>query len=234
MSIHDVRLAITAYSYCTGDRCGAGPPRGPMSVPTPASSFSGSVLVTGGAGFVGARVVRGLLAAGSRVVVADDLSCGDASRLPLGHSRLTLHPLDVTAPRGLTALLGEEGPFDALLHLAARVGVRRVLADPEGCRTEHRAAAGEIVAALRALPGSRRPRLVAASTSEVYQDCVEPLTEGHPLRCQDGEGRWAYAASKLEVERTLDAAPVDSAGSHPSATSTETGWAIWDSCSLAI
>lgn len=177
-----------------------------MRVPTPRDSFPGSVLVTGGAGFVGARVVRGLLAAGSRVVVADDLSCGDASRLPLGHSRLTLHPLDVEAPRGLLALCGEEGPFDVVLHLAARVGVRRVLADPEGCRSAHRAAARELVAALQSLPAASRPRLVAASTSEVYRECAQPLTESHPLRSRDAGGRWAYAASKLEMEATLDAA----------------------------
>lgn len=165
-----------------------------------------AVLVTGGAGFVGAALVRALLGRGARVVVADDLSSGDRARLPLGAEGLVFHPLDVSAPGGLTALYGEQGPFDAVAHLAAVVGVAAVLADPESCRARHLAAARELAAAQLALPPRERPRVVAASTSEVYREAPGPLAEGHPTRPLDGVGRWAYAASKLAVERLLDVA----------------------------
>jgi len=48
-----------------------------------------AVLVTGGAGYIGAHVVRAVQSAGHAVVVVDDLSSGDAGRVPRRSSRLT-------------------------------------------------------------------------------------------------------------------------------------------------
>lgn len=165
---------------------------------------SRSVLVTGGAGFIGARATALLLEAGARVIVADDLSAGDASRLP-AHPRLSFRPLDVSAPGSLCGLLGEQGDVDTIVHLAACVGVRRVLADPEGCWGAHLAMGRELLAAVEARAPGSRPRLLAASSSEVYRDQHGPLAEGSPVRALGGRGRWAYAASKLAVEGLLDA-----------------------------
>ena len=162
------------------------------------------ILVTGGAGFLGARVVAELLARGRRVVVADDLSSGDARRLGrhLGMGpALAFRRVDVARPGALLGLFAELGPFECVVHLAARVGVERVLADPEGCRAEHLAAAEHLA---QALEGARDTRLVAASTSEVYAESARPLREGDPTRPLGGQGRWAYAASKLGVEARLD------------------------------
>lgn len=164
-----------------------------------------TVLVTGGAGFLGARASELLVEAGARVVVADDLSTGDASRLPLGTHGLALRPIDVSSPGAMSGLVGEEGGVDVVLHLAARVGVRRVLADPEGCWREHLAMGRELLSAVHALTPAERPRVLSASTSEVYQDRPGPLAEAAPLRPLGGRGRWAYASSKLAVERLLDA-----------------------------
>lgn len=173
-------------------------------MPAPLQLDCRSVLVTGGAGFIGARVTALLLDAGARVTVADDLSAGDSGRLP-AHPRLSFRPLDVSAPGALCGLLGEQGDVDTIVHLAASVGVRRVLADPEGCWRAHLAMGRELLAAVEARPYGSRPRLLAASSSEVYCDQHGPLAEGSPVRPLGGRGRWAYAASKLAVEGLLDA-----------------------------
>lgn len=173
-------------------------------MPDPSRLAGRTVLVTGGAGFIGVRVSALLLEAGARVVVADDLSAGDGRGLPTD-PRLSLRPLDVTAPGAVSGLLGEEGDIDTVIHLAARVGVRRVLADPEGCWSAHLAGGRELMAAIDARPAHARPRVLAASTSEVYRDQPGALGEDAALRSLGGRGRWAYAASKLAVERLLDA-----------------------------
>lgn len=164
-----------------------------------------TVLVTGGAGFVGAEVTRTLLASGARVIVVDDLSGGDPGRLE-EHRCLEFHVADVTVPGILDSILNGGPSPDAIVHLAARVGVARVLTDPEGCREEHLAAARELVRYLESLRFDQRPRVIAASTSEVYQERGGPLREQDALRPVDGSGRWAYAGSKLAVERLLDEA----------------------------
>ncbi|MDA1263649.1 MAG: NAD-dependent epimerase/dehydratase family protein [Planctomycetota bacterium] len=163
------------------------------------------VLVTGGAGFIGASTTRALLARGAEVVVADDFSVGSQERLPTGDPGLTVLPVDVAAPGAMAGLLGEFGALHAVVHLAARVGVARVLSDPEGCWREHVAMGRELLTALQACAPAQRPRLLAASTSEVYADGAGALDEEAPVRSLAGRGRWAYAASKLAVERLLDA-----------------------------
>jgi len=170
----------------------------------PSLTSQPALLVTGGAGLVGSRVTRLLLERGARVVVADDLSAGGAERLTAFEEAACLRRVDVAAPGAFSDLLECEGPFDTIIHLAARVGVRRVLSDPEGCRREHLDACSGLIEALAGC--DRVPRVLAASTSEVYCESSRPLSEQSPLRSTDGIGRWAYAASKRAVELALDEA----------------------------
>ncbi len=178
------------------------------------SSLPETVLVTGGAGFIGSSLVRALLAARRKVVVIDDYSSGHPERLPRhapeGAQLMSVRG-DVTEAGVLEEWIGRERP-SCVVHLAARVGVRRVLADPEACRDENVLGVRRLVDALAKLPAAGRPRVIAASTSEVYREKDTLLEEGDPLRPLDGRGRWAYAASKRRAEEELDRSGVVAGG----------------------
>ncbi|MEU9152665.1 UDP-glucose 4-epimerase GalE [Streptomyces sp. NPDC048417] len=73
-------------------------------------------LITGGAGFIGAHVVRAMLAAGERVAVYDDLSTGDPARVPDGATFVKGSVLDGTLLRRTLSDLG----IDGVVHLAAK------------------------------------------------------------------------------------------------------------------
>lgn len=165
----------------------------------------GRVLITGGAGFVGSTLARHLVQAGREVVVIDDLSGGRRSRLPVD-PRLEFVLGDAGEADRLVELLEAGAPITQLVHFAAVVGVRRVLADPEGCRAAHDRLGAALTEALARVGPHRRPRLYAASTSEVYAESDRPLREDAALRAEDGRDRWAYAGSKLAAERRFDRA----------------------------
>jgi UDP-glucose 4-epimerase len=73
-------------------------------------------LITGGAGFIGAHVVRAMLAAGERVAVYDDLSTGDPARVPDDVPFVKGSVLDAELLRATLADLGITG----VVHLAAK------------------------------------------------------------------------------------------------------------------
>jgi UDP-glucose 4-epimerase len=84
-----------------------------------------SVLVTGGAGFIGSHLADAFLEAGSRVTVLDDLSTGVRDRVP-AKARFVegdLRRFD------LERLLREE-KVDTILHHAAQIDVRKSVEDP--------------------------------------------------------------------------------------------------------
>lgn len=88
------------------------------------SPIPSSVLVTGGAGFVGANLVPVLLAAGARVRVLDDCSAGDPARLADEVDLVRGDVRDAAAVRG--AMTG----IDAVVHLAAAGSVIQSIEDP--------------------------------------------------------------------------------------------------------
>ena len=84
-----------------------------------------TVLVTGGAGFVGSHVVDAYLGAGYRVVVLDDLSSGKRSNL---RDDVPFYEADLNDPSVVEILRSEDVRW--INHHAAQIDVRRSVADP--------------------------------------------------------------------------------------------------------
>ncbi len=87
--------------------------------------MSRSVLVTGGAGFIGSHVADAFLARGDRVWIVDDLSSGRRSNLP---SDAEFVEMDIGDPA--LADLFDRVEFDVVSHHAAQIDVRVSVADP--------------------------------------------------------------------------------------------------------
>jgi UDP-glucuronate 4-epimerase len=117
------------------------------------------VVVTGGAGFVGTALVARLLAAGHRVDIVDRL---DATYDPEPRRRRARAPLHVMDTRDALPILRGA---DAVIHLAARPGVRESMLDPLATVREN---VEGTAALLRDLREAGVPRLVFASSSSVY------------------------------------------------------------------
>jgi len=95
-------------------------------------------LVTGAAGFIANKVAELLLSQGHTVIGLDNLN--DAYDPRLKHWRLNqlrrrskfcFHQMDICDSRVLEKFCSKEGPFDAVINLAARAGVRQSLEAPE-------------------------------------------------------------------------------------------------------
>ncbi len=93
------------------------------------------VLVTGGAGFIGSHLVDALLAAGHRVTVVDNFDpFYDRAIKERNIAMHRMHPAwrlveaDIRVPEELESRLGDD--YSAIVHLAAKAGVRPSIADP--------------------------------------------------------------------------------------------------------
>ena len=150
-------------------------------------------LITGGAGFIGSHLAEALLAAGHEVVLLDDLSTGRVENLAAiqGHARLELHTGSVTDEALVRKLVAGA---DVVYHLAAAVGVRLILDRPVGTIETNVVGTEMILRAARA----GRPRVVLASTSEVYgkNDRVPLSEEDDRVLGPTTKSRWSYACSK--------------------------------------
>src|SRR5215813_12409306 len=102
-----------------------GSPRGSRRLHSPSVNASARVLVTGGAGFVGATLVRRLVASGHSVRVLDNLTTGDAAHLAGVDAELVEG--DIRDSAALDAALAG---MDSVIHLAAAGSVVKSVEDP--------------------------------------------------------------------------------------------------------
>lgn len=151
-----------------------------------------TVLVTGGAGFIGSHVVDALIGNGYRVIVVDDLSTGKKENV---NPKAVFYCLDICTPY-LDELFTKE-KIDWVNHHAAQIDVRRSVADPR------RDAQVNICGLLNLLENCLRHRVkgvvFASSGGVIYGEPNDlPVTESHskgPLS--------PYGVSKLSSEYYL-------------------------------
>jgi len=152
------------------------------------------VLITGGAGFIGAHLTRALLERGDRVAVLDNLSTGSIENIhTFAHHPLYTFAIDDL--RNALVLDRLASQADAIVHLAAAVGVQLVVAHPTETIETNVIGTHAVLAAARRY----RCRTLLASTSEVYGKGVKvPFAEDDDLLLgASSRSRWSYAASKL-------------------------------------
>ncbi|MBL0172645.1 MAG: NAD-dependent epimerase/dehydratase family protein [Gemmatimonadaceae bacterium] len=152
-----------------------------------------TVLVTGGAGFIGSHVGDRFVAGGWDVTVLDDLSSGREENLPPS-ARFVRG--DITTPEA--AALVRDGGFDVICHLAAQIDVRRSVLDPVYDATRNILGTLNIMQAVQA--SGHATRVVFSSTGgALYGDFdPPPSTE---VFAKDPES--PYGITKLSVEYYL-------------------------------
>lgn len=152
------------------------------------------VLITGGAGFIGSHLAEALLARGDNVAVLDNLSTGAFDNI----AHLTSSPRFSFAIESLSNDLVLDrlaSQADAIVHLAAAVGVQLVVERPTETIETNVIGTHAVLAAARRY----RCRTLIASTSEVYGKSADiPFKEENDLLLgPSSHSRWGYAASKL-------------------------------------
>jgi UDP-glucose 4-epimerase len=149
--------------------------------------------VTGGAGFIGHHLVRGLLAAGHEVAVIDDFSSGNQARLATCIDEITLVEGSILDEIALDQVIAG---CDAVFHEAAIASVVRSTQDPRETNAVNVTGTVEVMLAA-ARHGVRR--VVLASSSAVYGDVEGGVCEEH--LCPDPQS--PYGASKVAAEHYL-------------------------------
>jgi UDP-glucose-4-epimerase GalE len=150
-----------------------------------------TILVTGGAGYVGSHAAKALRLAGHRVVIYDNLSAGHPAAA-LGAPLIEGDIADVAAVR---RALRDSGAT-AVMHFAAWLSVPDSVRDPAGY---YRNNVMGTLGTLEAMAAEGCRQFIFSSTCAVYGEPVEtPISEAHPTQPVN-----AYGQTKLAIEHAL-------------------------------
>jgi UDP-glucose 4-epimerase len=154
-------------------------------------------LITGGAGFIGSHLADALLSRGDVVSVVDDFSTGSTANIShlLGHPSFFVHEGSVLNESLVHELTRES---DAVVHLAASVGVQLILDRPLESLLNNIRGTETVLEACAAF----RRKVLIASSSEVYgKNGQGPLAEdADRLLGSTFKARWSYSEAKAVDE----------------------------------
>ncbi|MBI5636686.1 MAG: UDP-glucose 4-epimerase GalE [Nitrospinae bacterium] len=151
-----------------------------------------TILVAGGAGYIGSFTVHSLLEAGYQPVVLDNLSTGKREAVPPG---VPLHEGDIADHQLLDAVF-RRYQIGAVMHFAAKIKVGESVERPDLYYTNNLAKSLTLLDAMRAHGCSR---FIFSSTAAVYgEPQYLPVDEKHPVNPINPYGR-----SKLMLETVL-------------------------------
>ena len=151
------------------------------------------VIVTGGAGYIGAHVTRAVAAAGHEPIVVDDLRCATRERV----GDYAFEPIGLEDTAALTECFRRHRP-EGVIHLAGYISVGESVRIPEKYWANNLAAGASLLLAC-----ARHPvrAFLFSSTAAVYGNAeVSPIPENVPLAPTS-----PYGASKLAFEQVLHA-----------------------------
>ena len=154
-----------------------------------------SVLITGGAGFIGSHLADALVARGDAVTILDNMSTGSASNIAHLEGKIEIIKGDI---RDVATVEKAMANADLVLHMAAALGVNTILESPiESVSTNFTGSEVVLQAATKL-----NKRIIIASTSEIYgKNPKQPLNElddrvvGTPQKI-----RWTYSDAKALEE----------------------------------
>lgn len=157
------------------------------------------ILITGGAGFIGANAARRFARNGWRVIVVDDLSRKGSSenlRWLHGEAEVDFRLLDIRHSEGIEAAIGSLRP-EVVLHLAGQVAVTTSVADPRSDFEINALGTFNVLEAVRRQ--SPESILLNASTNKVYGKLEN-------LKVVERNGRWEFedAPEGVSEEQPLD------------------------------
>lgn len=160
-------------------------------------------VITGAAGFIGSHLAQRLLASDARVVGIDnfdpfyDVAMKRANVALLQHRNFALHEADITDSSAMRRIITEAKPA-AVIHLAAKAGVRPSIADPVGYTIANVVGTSSILEACKHAATASAPfPVVVASSSSVYGNSDQaPFSEAMDV----SQPISPYAATKKSCE----------------------------------